>query len=81
MKEKNSHLDPGRVFTPAFTLASFFAHAPVRALCVLTDGPFLVSTHVDDPTPGVEVDFDEGRLTKRIVGLVFGWDGQQYVVG
>ena len=27
------------------------------------------------------VDFDEERLKKRFVGLVFGWDGQQYVVG
>ena len=59
----------------------FFAHAPVRALRVLSDGPFFVSTHSDDPTTGVEVDFDEERLTKRFVGLVFGWDGQQYVVG
>ena len=80
VKEKNSHLDPGGVFTPAFTLACFFAHVPVRALYVLTDGPFFVSTHVNDPTTGVEVDFDEERLTKRFVGLVFGWDGQ-YVVG
>ena len=52
-KEKNSHPNPGGVFALAFTLASFFAHAPVSALGVLLGGPFFVSTHVDDPTTGV----------------------------
>ena len=27
-----------------------------------------------------EDDFDEKRLTERFVGLVFGWDGQQYMI-
>ena len=76
-EKKNSHPDPGGVFTPAFTLASFFTHAPVRALCVLTNGPFFASTHVDNQwvLKAGEVDFDKERLTERFAGLVFGWDG------
>ena len=84
--EKNSHLNLGGVFALAITLASFFALAPISALWVLTGGPFFASSHVDDPTTtvgtlGGEDDFDKKRLTERFVGLVFGWDGQQYVVG
>ena len=49
MRKKNSHPNPGGVFT----LASFRAHAPVGALCVSIGGPFFVSIHVDDPTTGL----------------------------
>ena len=79
MKEKNSHPNPGGVFALAFTLASFFAHAPVSALWVLTHGPFFVSTHVDDPTTGVgtlgggRFNVDGERPPEWFVGRVFGW--------
>ena len=78
-ERKNSHPNPGGVFAPAFTLASFFAHAPVSGLWVLTRGPFFVSTHVDDPTTGVDTlgggrfDFDGERPTEWFIGGVFGW--------
>ena len=87
VKEKNSLPNPGGVFALAFTLTSFFAHAPVSALWVLTRGPFFVSTHVDDPTTGVGT-VGRGDLTLtgrgRQGGLLVvssGGGRHQYVVG
>ena len=60
MRKKKTHIPIQAESSSALTPACFFAQASVSAFGVLTDGSFIVSTHVDDPTTGVSTLGGEG---------------------